>query len=76
MHYAGPPADFDPIRQLVADENIAVIEDAAHAFGSIRDSRRVGANADFTAFSFAPTKQIASSNGGLLLFKDRRICAT
>jgi UDP-4-amino-4-deoxy-L-arabinose-oxoglutarate aminotransferase len=71
MHYAGPPADFDPLRELVAGRNVTVIEDAAHAFGSIRDGRRVGADADFVAFSFAPTKQIASSNGGLLLFKDR-----
>ncbi len=70
MHYAGPPADFDPIRELVADRDVAVIEDAAHAFGSVRNGTRVGANADFAAFSFAPTKQIASSNGGLLLFKD------
>lgn len=70
MHYAGPPADFDPIRTLVADRNIAVIEDAAHAFGSVRDGQPVGAKSDFAAFSFAPTKQIASSNGGILLFKD------
>ncbi len=70
MHYAGPPADFDPIRALVADRNIAVIEDAAHAFGSVRDGQLVGAKADFAAFSFAPTKQVASSNGGILLFKD------
>lgn len=70
MHFAGPPADFDPIRTLVADRDITVIEDAAHAFGSTRDGQRVGAKADFTAFSFAPTKQIASSNGGVLLFKD------
>ncbi|MGI9503010.1 MAG: DegT/DnrJ/EryC1/StrS family aminotransferase [Geminicoccaceae bacterium] len=70
MHYAGPPADFDPIRALVAGKNIAVIEDAAHAFGSVRDGQLVGAKADFAAFSFAPTKQIASSNGGILLFKD------
>ena len=70
MHYAGPPADFDPIRDLVKDKNITVIEDAAHAFGSVRDGEPVGAKADFAAFSFAPTKQIASSNGGILLFKD------
>ena len=70
MHYAGPPADFDPIRDLVANRGVSVIEDAAHAFGSMRDGLRVGAKADFAAFSFAPTKQIASSNGGLLLFKD------
>ncbi len=72
MHYAGPPADFDPIRDLLQDKNIAVIEDAAHAFGSVRDGQAVGAKADFAAFSFAPTKQIASSNGGILLFKDAK----
>ena len=70
MHYAGPPADFEPIRELVAGRNITVIEDAAHAFGSIRDGQRVGAGAEFVAFSFAPTKQIASSNGGILLYRD------
>lgn len=70
MHFAGPPADFDPIRALVADHDITVIEDAAHAFGSSRDGKMVGGDADFVAFSFAPTKQIASSNGGVLLFKD------
>jgi UDP-4-amino-4-deoxy-L-arabinose-oxoglutarate aminotransferase len=70
MHYAGPPADFEPIRELVAGREITVIEDAAHAFGSIRNGQRVGANAEFAAFSFAPTKQIASSNGGILLYRD------
>ncbi len=70
MHFAGPPQDFDPIRELVAGRNIAVIEDAAHAFGSIRDGQLVGAGSEFAAFSFAPTKQIASSNGGVLLFRD------
>ena len=70
MHYAGPPADFEPIRELVAGRNITVVEDAAHAFGSIRNGQRVGANAEFAAFSFAPTKQIASSNGGILLYRD------
>lgn len=70
MHYAGPPADFLAIRNLAADRGVAMIEDAAHAFGSIRGDKRVGEGADFIAFSFAPTKQIASSNGGVLLFKD------
>jgi UDP-4-amino-4-deoxy-L-arabinose-oxoglutarate aminotransferase len=70
MHYAGPPADFAPIRALVAGRGIAVVEDAAHAFGSIQGGERVGSGAEFAAFSFAPTKQIASSNGGLLLFRD------
>lgn len=71
MHYAGPPADFDAIKALAADRGITMIEDAAHAFGSIRDGKRVGSDADFIAFSFAPTKQVASSNGGVLLFKDK-----
>ena len=70
MHYAGPAADFEPIRELIAGRRITLIEDAAHAFGSRREGRLVGAGADFAAFSFAPTKQIASSNGGLMLFRD------
>lgn len=70
MHYAGPPADFDALRSLADERGLTIIEDAAHAFGSIRDGKRVGTGADYIAFSFAPTKQIASSNGGILLFKD------
>lgn len=71
MHYAGPQADFEALRTLAADRGLTMIEDAAHAFGSIRNGKRVGSDADFIAFSFAPTKQIASSNGGVLLFKDK-----
>ena len=70
MHYAGPAMSFEPIRALVAGRRITVIEDAAHAFGSMRDGEPVGARAEFAAFSFAPTKQIASCNGGMLLFRD------
>jgi UDP-4-amino-4-deoxy-L-arabinose-oxoglutarate aminotransferase len=70
VHYAGPARDFGPIRALAAERGITVVEDAAHAFGSRRDGEPVAIDADFVAFSFAPTKQVASSGGGLLLFKD------
>jgi dTDP-4-amino-4,6-dideoxygalactose transaminase len=71
VHYAGPAVDFGGVRELVAGRGVTVIEDAAHAFGSRQGGRLAGADAEFAAFSFAPTKQIASSNGGLLLFKDK-----
>ncbi len=70
MHYAGPANDFGPIRELVAGRGITVVEDAAHAFGSKLDGRMVGSDAEFCCLSFAPTKQIASSSGGILLYKD------
>lgn len=73
MHYAGPQVDFDGIKAMAAARGVTVIDDAAHAFGSVRDGRRVGSGADFIAFSFAPTKQVASSNGGVLLFKDKSL---
>jgi dTDP-4-amino-4,6-dideoxygalactose transaminase len=73
MHYAGPARDFGEIRDLVAGRGVTVIEDAAHAFGSRHGGGFVAADADFAAFSFAPTKQLASSNGGLLLYRDPAI---
>ncbi|HEX6143412.1 MAG TPA: DegT/DnrJ/EryC1/StrS family aminotransferase [Geminicoccaceae bacterium] len=70
MHYAGPARDFGGIRELVEGRGITVIEDAAHGFGSRHGGRIIAADAEFAAFSFAPTKQLASCNGGLLLYRD------
>ncbi len=64
VDYAGHPADLDELR-VIADRNgIFLIEDAAHSMGSTYKGRPVGSIADITTFSFFPTKNMTTSEGG------------
>ena len=71
VHYAGIPGPFDELRAWSRSRGLVMIEDGAHALGSLyADGRRVGSHADYTAFSFAATKPLPSCGGGLLVFAD------
>ena len=59
--------EIDAIRTLCADRGVALLEDAAHAHGSRLDGRPAGSWSRAAAFSFYPTKVIASAEGGLIL---------
>jgi UDP-4-amino-4,6-dideoxy-N-acetyl-beta-L-altrosamine transaminase len=66
VDYAGHPADLDELR-VIADKNgIYLIEDAAHSVGSVYKNRPVGSIADLTTFSFFPTKNLTTGEGGAL----------
>ncbi len=65
VHFAGAPADMDPIRTLAADRGLAVIEDAAHAIGTEYRGRRIGA-VGTAIFSFHPIKNMTTGEGGML----------
>jgi dTDP-4-amino-4,6-dideoxygalactose transaminase len=52
VHFAGLPADLDPICALAAQHSLAVIEDAAHAFPAQYKGRPIGAD---PAVDQAPT---------------------
>ena len=64
VDYAGHPADLDELRQIVNKNGIYLIEDAAHAIGSTYKNRPVGSIADITTFSFFPTKNLTTAEGG------------
>jgi dTDP-4-amino-4,6-dideoxygalactose transaminase len=66
VHYGGHPADMDEIIQLARQFNLAVIEDAAHALGAAYRGRKVGTLGDMGCFSFYPTKNITTGEGGML----------
>lgn len=66
VDYAGHPADLDELREIANRHNILLIEDAAHSFGSTYKSRPVGSIADITTFSFFPTKNMTTSEGGAI----------
>ena len=64
VDYAGHPADLDELRAIADRYGIYLIEDAAHSIGSIYKGRPVGSIADITTFSFFPTKNLTTGEGG------------
>jgi dTDP-4-amino-4,6-dideoxygalactose transaminase len=73
VHYAGIPCDMDEIKILANKYNAKVIEDAAHALGSRYNKKYIGNLSDFTIFSFQSIKQLTTSDGGMLVFKDKSL---
>jgi len=66
VHIAGLPAEMDDILAVARAHNLAVIEDAAHAFPASYRGRMIGTIGDMTAFSFYATKTLATGEGGML----------
>lgn len=64
VDYAGHPADLDQLRAIADRYGIYLIEDAAHSIGSSYKGRPVGSIADITTFSFFPTKNFTTGEGG------------
>jgi dTDP-4-amino-4,6-dideoxygalactose transaminase len=64
VDYAGHPADLDELRAIADEHGLYLIEDAAHAIGSTYKHRPVGSIADITTFSFFPTKNMTTAEGG------------
>lgn len=64
VDYAGHPADLDELRVIADKHGLFLIEDAAHAIGSTYKKRPVGSIADVTTFSFFPTKNLTTAEGG------------
>ena len=64
VDFAGHPAELDELKKISSDRGIYLIEDAAHSLGSTYRNNNVGTIADLTTFSFFPTKNITSGEGG------------
>jgi len=64
VDYAGHPAELDELREISNRYGIYLIEDASHSIGSLYKNRPVGSIADLTTFSFFPTKNITTGEGG------------
>lgn len=77
VHYAGQPCDMDALSELAARYKLALVEDAAHALGATYRGRPVGnlGVSATTCFSFYPTKNITTGEGGVLATNDDAIAA-
>jgi perosamine synthetase len=71
VHYGGTACDMDAVHRLAAQAHLTVIEDAAHAFGSTYQGRKIGTLSDLTCFSFDPVKNITCGEGGAVVTNNR-----
>ncbi len=66
VHYAGNPCDLDYVNDIAKKHNIEIIEDAAHAIGSRYKNRMIGDSDNLVCFSFYPTKNMTTCEGGMI----------
>ncbi|MGH3735599.1 MAG: DegT/DnrJ/EryC1/StrS family aminotransferase [Micromonosporaceae bacterium] len=76
VHLYGHPAAMDPIMALADKHSLAVIEDAAQAHGATVGGRPVGAFGIAGCFSFYPTKNMHSLEGGMITTGDAEFART
>ncbi|MDR3237695.1 MAG: DegT/DnrJ/EryC1/StrS family aminotransferase [Spirochaetia bacterium] len=65
VHYAGQPCDMDEIMRIAGENDLMVIEDAAHALPAWYNGRSIGSIGHITCFSFYATKTITTGEGGM-----------
>ena len=73
VHFAGLPCDLDKIYSVAEENNLIVIEDAAHAIGAEFNNFKIGIHGNPTCFSFYPTKNITSIEGGMVCLNDEEL---
>ncbi|WP_336723925.1 UDP-4-amino-4,6-dideoxy-N-acetyl-beta-L-altrosamine transaminase [Cellulosimicrobium cellulans] len=75
VDYAGVPVDSVAFRELADRAGLLFVEDAAHSIGSTLDGRPVGSLADLTTYSFFPTKNLTTAEGGAVVTADDELAA-
>jgi perosamine synthetase len=66
VHWTGQPADLDEINLIAKENNIKVVEDAAHALRSSYKGKLIGSHSDFVCFSFQAVKHLTTADGGAI----------
>lgn len=75
VHLFGQSADMTGIMELAEEFDLLVIEDAAQAHGAAHSGRRVGSFGQAGIFSFYPTKNMTTGEGGMLVTSDAEIAS-
>ena len=69
----GQSADMDRINEIAEKYGLIVIEDAAQAHGAAYNGQKVGSIGDMSCFSFYPTKNMTTSEGGIITTDDEEL---
>jgi dTDP-4-amino-4,6-dideoxygalactose transaminase len=73
VHMLGNPARIDELRAVAQRHGLALIEDAAQAFGATYQGRWVGGFGEAGVYSFNEFKTITCGDGGMLVTDDEAL---
>jgi dTDP-4-amino-4,6-dideoxygalactose transaminase len=73
VHLYGQPARMDRIMEISQEHNIPVVEDAAQAHGAKFQDQMIGSIGDMACFSFYPTKNMTTSEGGMITTNNSKL---
>ena len=73
VHYCGNSCQMDSLQKLGRTHSVIILEDAAHAFGSMYKGKKIGSFGDVTCFSFDPIKNITCGEGGAIILSNDEI---
>jgi len=67
VHLYGQPANMKVFKEIAEDYKLYLIEDCAQAHGAEFEGQKVGTFGDIAAFSFYPTKNMTTGEGGMVV---------
>jgi len=70
VHLYGQPANMKVFTEIAEDYNLYLIEDCAQAHGAKFEGKKVGTFGHIAAFSFYPTKNMTTGEGGMVVTND------
>lgn len=73
VHMLGVPAEMDKIIKICKKRNIKIIEDTAWGCGGKYNNKYLGTIGDIGTFSFDHAKAITTGEGGMIIFKDKKL---
>jgi dTDP-4-amino-4,6-dideoxygalactose transaminase len=73
VHMCGRCCQMDPILEIAQRRGLQVIEDCAHAIEATDNGRPAGLMGDVGCFSFYPTKNVATCDGGMVITRDHEL---
>jgi perosamine synthetase len=73
VHLYGQTADMDKFEEIAEEHGIMLIEDASQAHGAEYEGRKAGSMTKIGCFSFYPTKNMTTGEGGAITTNDDKI---
>jgi len=73
VHIYGQVCNIDEVLDIARTNNLKVVEDCAHAIGTFHKSKHVGTIGNTGCFSFYPTKNITTAEGGMVITNSKNI---